>query len=169
MFELLEDPAYRHVLLNHIPVTGLTLAWVVLVVGLVLRERATLLTGLALVAITAGSGLFVMNAGNDAYPFAFGELDGDGQAWLDHHTHIADAWGFSLYVDAILAALAIGLGSWRKSLLLPSAIGVTLTTMASLAAVFAIADAGGKIKHPEFRISYPPVHDAPPRDRRPSP
>ncbi len=168
MFELMEDPAYRHVLMNHVPVTGLALAWVVLVVGLALRERPTLFVGLALVAVTAGSALLVIPAGNDAYPFVFGELDGDSQAWLDHHTHLADAWGFTLYVNAVLALAAIGVGVWREALLLPSAVGVTATTMASLAAVFAIADAGGKIKHPEFRLTYPPTHDESPRARGPA-
>ena len=30
LIELVEDPAYRHVLLNHLPVVGLAVAWVVL-------------------------------------------------------------------------------------------------------------------------------------------
>ena len=30
VLELLEDPAYRHVLLNHLPVTGLAVSWIVL-------------------------------------------------------------------------------------------------------------------------------------------
>lgn len=164
MLELMEDPAYRHVLLNHIPVTGLAVAWVVLLVGLLSRERTTLLAGLALVAVTAASAFLVIPAGNDAYPFVFGELDGDGQAWLDHHTHLADTWGVLLYANSVLAALAIGLGVWRQKLLLPSAAGVTAATIASLIAVIAIADAGGKIKHPEFRLTYPPTHDTSPRD-----
>ena len=31
--EFLRDPAYRHVVLNHLPITGLLVAWIVLVVG----------------------------------------------------------------------------------------------------------------------------------------
>lgn len=164
MIELMEDPAYRHVLFNHIPVTGLAAAWIVLVVGLVLRERVTLLAGLALVAIAAGSALVVIPAGNDAYPFVFGELDGDGQAWLDHHTHLADSWGFALYVTAGAAVVAFGLGLMKPELLLASAAGVTLAAAGSLVAVAVIADAGGKIKHPEFRVNYPPTYDASPRE-----
>ena len=33
MLELLADPAYRHVLLNHLPVTGLAVSFVVLASG----------------------------------------------------------------------------------------------------------------------------------------
>jgi len=163
MLELMEDPAYRHVLLNHVPVTGLTVAFVILVIGVVLRERTTLLVGLALVAVTAGSAWLVIPAGNDAYPFVFGELDGDGQAWLDHHTYLADAWGFTLYAAAGLAVLAIATGIARPALLFPSAVGVSVAALGSLVAAFVIAEAGGKIKHPEFRLTYPPEHDVSPR------
>ena len=163
MFELIGDPAYRHVLLNHVPVIGLAVAWIVLVVGLILRDRRTLFLGLALVGLAAGSAWVVIPAGNDAYPFVFGELDGDGQAWLDHHTHLADDWGFSLYVTAIFSLGAIVAGATRPALLLPSAAAVTLVGIGSLVAVAVIAEAGGKIKHPEFRTTYPPEHDRAPR------
>lgn len=163
MPELLEDPAYRHVLLNHVPVTGLATAWIVLLIGLVTRERTMVFAGLSLVVVTAGSALLVIPAGNDAYPFVFGELDGDGQAWLDHHTHLADTWGIALYFTAGLAALAVTVGLWKPVWLVPSAAGVAVATLGSLIAVFAIADAGGKIKHPEFRLTYPPVKAGSPR------
>ena len=53
--EFLQDPAYRHVVLNHFPITGLLVAWVVLVVGLVIRQRETSRVGLVLVAPAAVS------------------------------------------------------------------------------------------------------------------
>ena len=165
MIELIEEPAYRHVLLTHVPVIGMAVAWVVLVIGIVSRERSSLLGGLALVALTAGSTLLVIRAGNDAYPSTFGKLDGDGRAWLDHHTYLADSWGTVLYVNAALAALAMGLGAWRPAVLRRCAMGVAATTLASLVAAAVIAETGGKIKHPEFRFTYPPIHDESPRPR----
>ena len=49
MTELLSDPAYRHVLLNHLPIIGLAMAFVVLIIGVVFRQTATLWVGLVLV------------------------------------------------------------------------------------------------------------------------
>ena len=74
MTELLSDPAYRHVLLNHIPVIGLIIAFVVLIIGVVFRQTAVLLTGLALVAVSAGLSLPVGIFGNEAYPAVFDRL-----------------------------------------------------------------------------------------------
>jgi hypothetical protein len=158
MIELLQDPAYRHVLMNHMPITGLAVAWVMLVVAALLRHQPTLFAALALVAAMALSTVPVVFAGEDAYPFVYDTLDGDGRAWLDHHTHLAETWAPVLYANAALALLAIGLGVWRESLLRSGALAVALVTLAGLGAAGLISEAGGKIKHPEFRLSEPPHH-----------
>ena len=160
MLELLEDPAYRHVLLNHLPLTGLAVAWIGLVGAVALRHRPTLFVSLALVAVMSASAYPVAAAGEDAYPFVFETLDGDGRAWLDHHTHVADIWLPLLYTNAVLALLAIGVGTWRAKLLQPLALGIVVSTLGSLGAAGAIAEAGGKIMHPDFRLSDPPIHES---------
>lgn len=165
MLELMSDPAYRHVLLNHLPVTGLVVAWLVLLTGCILDKREVLLLGLGLVAVTSGSSLFVGWAGDDAYPAVFDTLGGEGRDWLDYHTQLAETWIPVLYANAVLALLAAAAGVWRGRWLRLAAIGVALATLAGLGAAGFIAEAGGKIKHPEFRLDDPPDYDAPGRLR----
>ncbi|MBW2363246.1 MAG: hypothetical protein JRG84_20305 [Deltaproteobacteria bacterium] len=167
MIELLEDPAYRHILINHLPVTGLAVAWLVLVVAVPLRHRPTFLVALALVAVMAGSAYAVIAAGEEAYPFVYDTLDGDGRAWLDHHTYLADTWAPVIYANAVLALLAIGLGSWRAKWLMGAALGVGLVTLGGFGAAAVISESGGKIKHADFRLSDPPVHERSGRSREP--
>ena len=159
VLELLEDPAYLHVLTNHIPVTGLGLAWVVLVWAVCEGRWRSMLFGLILVLGTSGSAYFVMAAGDDAYPFIFDLLDGTGRAWLDHHTELADRWGFMVTFNAGFAAIAIGLGVWREGLRRITGGLVLLTTLVSLVVAGLIAEAGGKIRHSEFRLTDPPVSE----------
>ena len=161
MLELLEDPAYRHILINHLPVTGLAVAWITLVGAMLLRHRAALFAALALVAVMAGSIFPVISVGEEAYPFVYDTLDGDGQAWLDHHTYVTDTWAPVLYADAAFALLAIGLGARRERWLPGGALGVALVTLVAIGAAATIAETGGKIKHADFRLSDPPVHDTP--------
>ncbi len=168
MTELLSDPAYRHVLLNHFPVIGLAMAFVVLVIGVVFRQTATLWVGLVLVALTAGMSLPVGIFGDDAYPAVFDRLDGDGRAWLDHHTHLADSWLPVLYSNAVLAVIALGVGILRPRFLLPAALVVALVTLAGVGTAVLIADAGGKVMHPEFRLIDPPVVESSRRLRSPA-
>lgn len=163
--ELAENPAYRHVLLNHLPITGLVLAAGVLAWGLFEDRWLSIAFGLSLCLVTSASAVLVMQSGDAAYPDLFDRLDGHGQVWLDHHVFLADRFGRILPANALLAAAALGIGArrlaWRRRL----AIAVLVTTVASLVAATVIAEAGGKIRHDEFRTSNPPVHDAPGRIR----
>jgi hypothetical protein len=165
MLELLEDPAYRHLLLNHLPVTGLAVSWIVLLVGTIEGRGRSILFGLALVLATSGSATVVMAAGDDAYPFVFDLLDGTGRAWLDHHTELADHWGVLIEINAVAAGVAIGVGLWRERFQRLSGVVVLVTTLLSLAAVGVIAEAGGKIRHSEFRLTDPPAIAGPGRLR----
>lgn len=158
-YALLENPAYRHVLLNHLPITGLALAACVLAWGLFEDRWASVVFGLGLVAATSLSAVLVLQSGDQAYPFLFDRLDGDGQAWLDHHVFLAERFGRALPINGILAALAIGLGTrriaWRRRL----GVALLTTSLACLAAAAIIAEAGGRVRHAEFRTSSPPIHD----------
>ena len=164
-FELAENPAYRHVLLNHLPITGLLLAAVVLAWGLYEDRWSSIAFGLSLCLVTSASAVLVMQSGDAAYPYLFERLDGHGQGWLDHHVFLAERFGRVLPANALLAAVALGLGArrlaWRRRL----AIAVLVTTVVSLVAATVVAEAGGKIRHEEFRTSNPPVHDTPGRIR----
>ena len=154
--EFLQDPAYRHVVLNHFPITGLLVAWIVLVTGLVLRQRETSRVGLVLIAVTAGSALFVMSAGEAAYPAVYDALDGSGREWLDRHAGLAGTWGRTLHLTLVLAAGALAAGIWRPAWAGPASVAAALSAAVALAATGAIADAGGKVRHAAFR---PGAHD----------
>ena len=164
-YELLENPAYRHVLLNHLPITGLAVAACVLAWGDFEDRWASIVLGLVLVAVSSLSAAVVMQAGDAAYPFLFDQLDGHGQAWLDHHVFLAERFGRGLPINGVLAVFAIAVGArrlaWRRRL----GLALLATTCASLVAAVVIAEAGGRIRHSEFRTSNPPVHDAPGRVR----
>ena len=165
LIELLESPAYRHVLLNHLPLTGLGLAWIVLAWATFENRWRSMAFGLVLVMLASASAFAVMESGEEAYPFVFDAIDGVSRAWLDHHTHLADRWGWVVVSNAAVAAVAIGLGRRRADWRRPVAILLLGTTLACLTAAAVIAEAGGQVRHPEFRLSDPPRHDEPGRLR----
>lgn len=155
--DLLQDPAYRHMLLNHVPIIGLFVALVVLATGLVLRQAALLFAGLALVALTAGASIPVARYGDAAYPAIYDMLDGHGRAWLDYHAELAGTWLPLLYANAGLALAALVLGIARPRTLLWTSAVVALVTLLGVAGAGAIARSGGQIQHPEFRLADPPA------------
>jgi len=155
-FDLLADPAYRHMLLNHVPIIGLAMAWIGLMAGLILRQRPMVMLGLILVALGAGSSIPAEHYGDAAYPAIYDTLDGTGRAWLDHHANLAATWMPVLYINCGLAVIAIGVALLRRRALFATAWLVALVTLAGIASAAYIASAGGKIAHPEFRIVDPP-------------
>ena len=160
LMDLLQDPAYRHMLLNHIPVLGLIIAFVVLTAGLVTRQTALLLTGLVLIALTSGMSLPVATYGDAAYPEIYDSLDGHGRGWLDYHAELAETWLPLLYANAALAVIAIMVVAVNPGLIRWVSLLVALVTLASIGGASIVASAGGKIQHPEFRLSDPPRVDS---------
>ncbi|MEC7370943.1 MAG: hypothetical protein VX709_16750 [Pseudomonadota bacterium] len=160
MIELLYEPAYRHVVFNHVPIIGLLISCVVLLAGLAMRQVAVLRLGLLMIAATAGASVPVADFGDQAYPEIFGKLDGTGREWLDYHIYLADTWLPLLYLNSLLAIAAFIGGYWRRPFLIPMAAVVAVVTLPAIVMASWIGYAGGKIKHPEFRYENPPVFES---------
>ena len=148
-------------LLNHVPIIGLFMAFIVLLTGLITRQAALLFTAAALVALSAGASIPVAQYGDAAYPAIFDTLDGHGRDWLDYHAELAETWLPLLYATAGLAVLTLVLGIVRPGLLGPASVLLALLTLASIVGASVVAHSGGKIQHPEFRLSDPPQIAAP--------
>lgn len=144
---LLEDPAYRHVVLNHLPITGLFLAWIVVAWSALLGQRSMARLGFVLVLATAGAAWIVVPSGDEAYTIVYETLDGPGKERLDAHADLAGQWAWLLTVDAVAAALALLTSLARPTLTRAAAGSLALLTVFSLATTLQIAEAGGKIRH----------------------
>lgn len=150
---------HLHVLLNHLPLVGLMLAAVVLVVALALRNRPTIVFGLALVGLTAGTAWPVIESGQSSYVRVRELADEEGKAHLRHHMALAERWDKLYYATAGVAVLGL-LAAWKWPRGFHAlAVLAALLAAASLVAGVVIAEAGGKVRHPEFRSGPPaPEH-----------
>ena len=150
------NPARLHVLLNHLPLTGLAVALMILVVSMVLRSRPAAVLALASVALLAGSVWPVIESGEDSYVRVRELADDYGKVQLKQHMLMAERWS-SLYYITAAASVAALLAAWKwPRALYPLAILAAALAAASLLAGAIIADAGGKVRHPEFRTGPPP-------------
>ena len=153
----LRQPEYLHVLLNPLPVYGLSMGGLALIVGLAMRSRPAIVTALVVVLVCAASAWPVYVLGHQAYEIVNAMGDTAGAAWLTEHRARAEKLIWTFYVLVALAACALGLPvRWPKSGL-PLAAATLLGTFAVLAAGGWIAYAGGKVQHHEFRFGPPPT------------
>ena len=152
----LRQPEYVHVLLNPIPVYGLAIALVGLLISILMRSRSGQIVTLSLILISAGMAWPVAELGERSSDRVLSMSDDDGQAWLKAHEHRADQFVPFFYALALLSlvALVVSIKFPRSSLLLSFCtllFGVVVLGMGAY-----IAQAGGKIRHREFRSEPPP-------------
>lgn len=155
--EAFRQPEYVHVLINHLPLTGLFAVLLGLVGSLAFRKRSAAMLSMGLVSVFSLSVWPVYVYGEAGYDRVYSMADSDGGAYLSHHKRLAEHWIWVFYVTSATGALgAIAGWKWPKCLWAASSATALFAT-ASLVAAAVIADAGGKVRHREFRHGPPPA------------
>jgi hypothetical protein len=154
--QILKQPEYIHVLINPLPLYGLSMGLVGLLIALALRSRPAKIATLTIVLISTASAWPVYEFGEQAYDPVLSMADENGQAWLKEHQARAENFIYFFYALAALTAVAILAPiKWPKSSVV-LACAVLLFGSVVLGMGGYIAYAGGKIRHREFRNGPPP-------------
>ena len=161
--ETLFTPAHLHLAINHVPIIGLSVACLPVLIGILFHSRGALASGLLAVILCAGTMPLIMETGEGAQEsFVDGSIepgmDLPGKAAFREHSHRAKATAPVVYAAGILAAVALlalirypRQAAWIGwAVLLGSALSIALSIWT--------AEAGGRIRHTEFR----PTEKTPP-------
>jgi hypothetical protein len=144
-----------HVLVNHLPLTGLFAALLGLTGCLAVRNRAAVSLGMGLVSLFSLSAWPVYVYGEQGYDRVYSMADQDGDLYLDRHKELAERWIWLFYLTAGVGAVGMAADwrrpKWQRAL----ALGAAVLAAISLIAGAVIAGAGGKVRHPEFRNGPP--------------
>jgi hypothetical protein len=151
-------PEHLHLALNHLPFLGSGIAILPLIVGILGRSKATLITGLALATIFGWVTPVVMSTGEAAYGrYEEGSvrvfLDANVERALDSHEERAETWSKTMYLSAIVSTLALGISLWRFSIGRFVSIAAAFFCLVAFASGIWIAESGGQIRRPDFRLS----------------
>lgn len=154
-------PAHLHLAINHVPIIGLAVAAVPLLMGILFKSRGALASGLLAVILCAGTMPAIMETGEAAQEsFVDGSIepgmDAAGKAAFREHSGRARFTAPVVYAAGLLAIIALaalikfpreaGIVSWAVF------IGMLLSVVLSVWT----AEAGGRIRHPEFRSTQSP-------------
>ncbi len=152
----LRDPEYMHVLLNPLPVYGLTFGTLALVLALFLRNYRVSVAALVLVFVGAISAWPVYQYGESAYDRVKSMSDAPGEQWLDEHMARGEKMIWLFYVLAGVAAIGVGaVLKWPRTSF-PITVGTLVLAGVTLGTGGYISYAGGHVRHREFRFEAPP-------------
>ena len=148
--------AHIHLAINHVPIIGLAVACVSVLIGILFHSRGALAAGLVAILLCVGTMPLIMQTGEAAREsFVDGTIDpgmdAAGNAAFKQHAHRAAATAPVVYAVGILALVALlallkfpRQAAWIGwAVLLGSAISISLSIWT--------AEAGGRIRHTEFR------------------
>lgn len=151
----LQQPEYVHVLLNPVPVYGMAAAVFVLAAAMVARSHSSQLIAMAMIVGVVLVSWGVFYYGHRGYDRVFAMSNDDAQKWLNEHEERAEGmmWLFSVTGVAALAglwAMAKGLTWAKRTVGLVFLLAVGCVAMAGW-----VSQAGGQIRHSEFRTGPP--------------
>ncbi len=156
VWEHLSDPEYAHVLINPLPVYGLSIAVLALVLAMFLRTPRLTVAALVLIFICSISAWPTYRYGQAGYDRVKSMADEAGGKWLDWHKSRAEKLIWAFYVVATVAAFGvISVAKWPRT-----SVAVTVVTLALAGTTLGvggyIAYSGGHVRHREFRFEPPP-------------
>lgn len=149
-------PAHLHLALNHVPIIGLTVASLPVLIGIIFHSRGALASGLLAVICCASAMPAIMETGEAARDSFFDgstlpDLDKPGYDTLRQHAGRAKATAPVVYAAGILALVALlALTKFPRQ---AAWIGwaVLVGNLLSVSLSVWTAEAGGRIRHEEFR------------------
>lgn len=144
-------PEYVHILINPMPVYGMAMGVLALSAALLLKNKTAQTIGIGLVILAAASAWPVAHFGQNAYKSIRGQSDDAGQDALDQHMERADKLVVVFYATALIGVVALVSQRKFSKAAVPLAAFTLLAPIASLGAGGWISNAGGQIRHPEFR------------------
>ncbi len=156
MLDHLSNPEYVHVLLNPLPVYGLAVGILGLIVALCSKTRGGRVVALAIVFVSAISAWPVYEYGEKGYDRVLSMADSDGGKWLNEHMERAEKLIYAFYVLAALAAGALVAERFTPRAAVPLTMATLLLAIGTLAVGGYIAQAGGRVRHREFRYAPAP-------------
>ena len=157
LWQHLSDPEYVHVLINPVPVYGLSIGVLALVIALFLRHERVTIAALVLVFVSAFSAWPTYHYGEAAYDRIKAMSDPAGEQWLDEHMARGMKMIWMFYVLAGLAAVGVGgIVKWPR-ISFAVTVGTLAWSAATLGAGGYIAYPGGHVRHKEFRFEPPPT------------
>ncbi|GEM_PF-129847 len=144
------DGHYLHLLINHIPILGVPFAILVLLYGLLRRQKEVLRLGLLVMVVAGGTAYPAMLSGHEAEE-RVEHLAGVSEHWIDQHEDLGDKATWLSLAAAGLALMGLIAQFINEKGATRIAILCLVAALGSMYFLVLTGQAGGRIRRPELR------------------
>lgn len=144
------DATHAHLLLNHIPILGSLFGTILLIIGLLIKNRTLEITGLATILLVAVFTIPVYLSGEEA-EHTVEHLAGISEFQLEEHEEHAELSLWLMMVSGVLALLGLVAYRYATHLVRMTRLSTLILTLITFITLIPLANHGGKIVHQELR------------------
>jgi uncharacterized membrane protein len=141
---------HLHLLINHLPIIGTAIGFIVLLTGILLKSKVTQRTGLLIATFAAIAAFPTMFSGDQAEHLLENSKEID-MTFVEAHEHAAELY-IKIVIGAGIVSLITFIFTFGKSKLTQVLSWITILSLAaSMAFSFEVGSTGGEIRHTEIR------------------
>jgi Ca2+/Na+ antiporter len=144
------DATHAHLLLNHVPILGSIFGVVLLIVGMVLKNKTLEITGLSTILLAALFTIPVYLTGEEA-EHVVEHLKGVSEFQLEEHEEHAELSLWLMVASGLFALMTIASYKMAPQRTKLSRIITLAITLFGFITLIPLANHGGKIMHQELR------------------
>lgn len=155
-FQHLKQPEYLHVLLNPWPVYGMAAGAFMLLAAILTHRLKEQEVALVWLVLMGGATWLAAIYGQQGYDRVYAMSNQEAQQWLKVHMDRAETFAWVFYATGLAALSALLSRRWRPALFRYLAGLTCMLALSSAALGGWISQAGGQVRHSEFRDGPPP-------------
>ncbi len=149
------NQAHLHLLINHLPITGLALGMFIMIAGHLLKNDPIKNTALGIFVLTAIGSFIAMQTGEGA-EHLIKKLPGVDKKLIHEHEDTAEVLAWILYALGVLSILGIWAYIKKKSFYnFICILGLIISVGAAIDGYY-VGISGGSIRHPEINSTTTP-------------
>lgn len=144
------DATHAHLLLNHVPILGSIFGALLLIIGLILKNKTLEITGLSTILLAALFTIPVYLSGEEAEHIVE-HLQGISEHQLEEHEEHAELSLWLMMASGVFSLMTIASYKLAPQRVKLSRIITLVITLFSFITLIPLANHGGKIMHQELR------------------
>jgi len=153
------DATHIHLLTNHIPILGSLFGILLLLIGMLMKNRTVEIIAMATILLSAVFTLPAYFSGEEA-EYVIEKIQGISEFQLEEHEEHAELSLWMMIVSGILALMSLVSYFYAKHLTRITRLATLVVTAIAFATLIPLALHGGKIVHSELRSGDAPSAEA---------